>query len=122
MAFESRLKPPPRSPNCVSSLADPSDRTHWIAPLDVPGDVSEAMDEVRAVITSMPRTTIQASEDDYLHVVFKSAFFRFRDDLEIQVDPDTGTVHVRSAARLGYRDFDANRNRVEAIRAALASP
>ncbi|MEY2896226.1 MAG: hypothetical protein RL669_495, partial [Pseudomonadota bacterium] len=32
--------------------------------------------------------------------------------------PAEGVIHVRSASRLGRRDFGVNRERVEAIRAA----
>lgn len=118
MPFTSRLKPLPSSPNCVSSLADPNDRVHWIAPLQVSGD--GAIAAVQAVLAGMPRVSIETVEPDYLHAVARSRIFRFPDDLEFQLDPDDGLVHVRSAARLGYGDFGVNRKRVEAIRRALA--
>ena len=108
----SRLKPPPASPNCVSSRAAPSDRIHYIAPLQ-----GTTLDAVRQVIESMPRTRIQTAEPGYLHAVFSTAVFRFKDDVEFEVDD--GVVHVRSASRLGYGDMGANRKRVEAIRHAL---
>ncbi len=120
MAFESRLKPPPRTPNCVSSLADPGDRGHWIAPLDIAGEPAEAMNRIRALIEGMPRVRIEIAQDDYLHAVFTTAVFRWKDDLEVQIDPDAGVAHVRSASRVGSSDLGVNRKRVEAIRAALA--
>ncbi len=42
------------------------------------------------------------------------------DDVEFAFDPQAGVLHVRSASRLGRRDFDVNRERVEALRARLA--
>ena len=112
----SRLKPPPSSPNCVSSLADPADAEHFIAPLQ-----GASLAQVRAVVEAMPRTRVVTAEDDYLHVVFTSALFRFKDDVEFEVDGevDGEVVHVRSASRVGHSDLGANRKRVEAIRRAL---
>lgn len=119
MAFAPRLAPVPSSPNCVSSLAEPTDRVHAIAPLAVPGP--DAIARIQAVLEAMPRVAIVVTEPDYLHAVCTSAVFRFKDDLELQADPDAGVVHVRCAARLGYGDFGVNRKRVEALRRALAA-
>jgi len=44
---------------------------------------------------------------------------KFVDDIEFLLDTANQQVQVRSASRLGYRDFDVNRERVEAIRAAV---
>ena len=44
---------------------------------------------------------------------------RFVDDVEFVVDASQGLIQVRSASRLGYKDFDVNRNRIETVRAAL---
>lgn len=107
-----RFAPPPSSPNCVSSRADPTDRLHHIKPL-----AGVTLDEVRTVATAMPRTRVEKEADGYLHMVFVSALFRFRDDVEFEQEGDL--VHVRSASRLGYGDLGANRRRVEAIRRAL---
>ncbi len=107
-----RLAPPPPSPNCVSSLADPADALHWIAPLK-----GTDLAAVRAVVKSMPRTEIVEEADGYLHAVYTSLVFRFKDDVEFE--QGDGVVHVRSASRVGHSDLGANRKRVEAIRQAL---
>jgi uncharacterized protein (DUF1499 family) len=44
---------------------------------------------------------------------------RFVDDVEFSLDPAGGVIHVRSAARMGIRDFGVNRARVESLRRAL---
>jgi uncharacterized protein (DUF1499 family) len=44
---------------------------------------------------------------------------RYVDDVELYYDEPAGLVHVRSASRLGRRDFGVNRKRVEELRAAL---
>ena len=108
-----RLAPPPLSPNCVSSRAKPTDRLHYIQPL-----TRTTLDHIRSVVTAMPRTEVIEQTDEYMHVVFTTALFRFRDDVEFERDGDV--VHVRSASRVGYGDLGTNRRRVEAIRRALA--
>jgi uncharacterized protein (DUF1499 family) len=108
----SRFPPTPKSPNCVSSRAEPSDRQHYIRPFE-----GTTLARVHEVVSQMPRTEVKTHENDYLHVVFTTALFRFRDDVEFEVEGDT--VHVRSASRVGYGDLGANRKRVEAIRRAL---
>jgi uncharacterized protein (DUF1499 family) len=56
----------------------------------------------------------------YLYAEFKSAAMGFVDDTEFALDTSAQVIHVRSASRLGVRDFDVNRKRIESIRAQLA--
>jgi uncharacterized protein (DUF1499 family) len=107
-----RFAPPPKSPNCVSSRADAADRVHHIAPLS-----GADLAAVKAVVAGMPRTRIKEEADGYLHVIFTSGLFRFKDDVQFEQEGDV--VHVRSASRVGFGDLGANRKRVEAIRLAL---
>ena len=115
-----RLAPCKTSPNCVSSQADAADREHYIAPLAMKGNAAgDAMAAVRKAVESMPRTTVVRVEPGYLYAEFRSRLMGFVDDVEFLADPAAGLVHVRSASRLGRRDFGVNRNRVEALRAIL---
>ena len=66
----------------------------------------------------MPRASLVTATDDYLHAVCRTRL-GFTDDLECQLCRPAGVIHVRSASRLGYYDFGANRTRVEALRRAL---
>jgi len=111
-----RLAPCKRSPNCVSSQADPQDERHYIAPLALKGNAIAA---VRKAVESIPRTTVVQVEPDYLYAEFRSKLMGFVDDVEFLFDPAKGVVHVRSASRLGRRDFGVNRERVEKLRALL---
>jgi uncharacterized protein (DUF1499 family) len=103
-----RLAPCRRTPNCVSSQADPADAEHYIAPLK--GNLSE----VRRAVESLPRTTIVSSTSNYLYAEFRSKLLGFVDDVEFFFDG--GAIQVRSASRLGRRDFAVNRKRVERLR------
>jgi uncharacterized protein (DUF1499 family) len=53
-------------------------------------------------------------------VEFASKRMGFVDDTEFAQDEKAGVIQVLSGARMGVRDFNVNRERVEAIRAALA--
>lgn len=109
----------PDSPNCVSTLSD--DSTHQISPLPL-GD-TEAGTRARLVeaIEIMDRSTIVTNRPGYLHVEFKSAFWGFVDDLEFVIDEESGVIHSRSAARMGYSDLGVNRQRYETIRRAYTA-
>jgi uncharacterized protein (DUF1499 family) len=69
--------------------------------------------------TTTPGSTIVRRDPGYLHVEFASSVMGFVDDGEFQVDAGGRLIHVRSAARLGVRDFDVNRKRIERLRGAL---
>lgn len=110
-AMDGRLAPCRRTPNCVSSQADPSDREHYIAPLRA------SMTEVRTAVESLPRTRIVLAQPDYLYAEFRSRLLGFVDDVEFFFDG--AIVQVRSASRLGRRDFGVNRARIERLRKML---
>lgn len=114
---DGRLAPCRRSPNCVSSQADPADLEHYIAPIAFRG----SMDDLRRAVQSMARSTVISTERNYLYAEYRTPLLRYVDDLELYYDEAAGLVHVRSASRLGRRDFGVNRRRVEALRARIES-
>jgi len=114
---DGRLAPCKRTPNCVSSQADPADAEHYTAPLVFRG----SMDQLRRAVESMQRATVISVERNYLYAEFRSRLMRYVDDVELYYDERAGLVQVRSASRLGRRDFGVNRARVEALRRAIAS-
>jgi uncharacterized protein (DUF1499 family) len=105
------LAPCRRTPNCVSSQADASDREHYIAPLRA------SMDEVRKAVESLPRTRIVLAHSNYLYAEFRSKLLGYVDDVEFFFDG--ALIQVRSASRLGRRDFGVNRARIEELRRLL---
>ena len=114
-----RLAPPRHTPNCVSSQADAADTEHYIAPIPFKGDVPAAMAAVRKAIEGMRDATIIRQDGGYLYAEFRSKLMRYVDDVEILFDEKASLLHVRSASRLGRRDFGVNRARVEAIRSRI---
>jgi len=122
---EGRLKPPSRTENSVSSQASlvpehPMRAYAEIQPLPMRGDAAATLAQLQAVVGAMPGATVVQSGPDYLYARFTTRWLKFVDDVEFWVDP-AGVVQVRSASRLGRKDFGVNRARVEAIRAALAA-
>ena len=118
---DGRLAPPKRTPNNVSSQADPSDREHYVEPIALSASVAEAMAAAKRVIEGMERAAIVREEPGYLYAEFRSRMLGFVDDLELLYDERAGVFHVRSAARLGRTDFGVNRKRVETLRSLLQS-
>ncbi|MBW6508135.1 MAG: DUF1499 domain-containing protein [Desulfuromonadales bacterium] len=112
-----RLSPCPASPNCVCSDCD--SLKHQVPPFVLAVSARQAWQAVGEQIAALPRTRIIAVSDVYLHVECRSAIFGFVDDLELHLRPEEGIIAMRSAARLGYYDFGANRRRVEELRTTL---
>lgn len=116
---DGRLAPPKSTPNCVSSQADPADAEHYIAPIPFKGGAVEAMAAARTAFESMQGATVIRHEGNYLYAEFRTKLMRFVDDVEFVFDEKAGVIHVRSASRLGRRDFGVNRARVEALRSRI---
>jgi len=113
---DGKLAPPRRTPNSVSSQADPADAEHYIAPIVFKGDAVAAMAAARKAVESMQGSTVIRHEGAYLYAEFRTKLMRFVDDVELAYDEKAGLLHVRSASRLGRRDFGVNRARVESLR------
>ncbi len=116
---DGRLGRPKSTPNCVSSQADPADAEHTIAPIVFKGNALDAIAAARRAVEGMERATVVRHEGNYLYAEFKSKLMGFVDDVEFTYDEKAGVLHVRSASRLGRRDFGVNRERVEALRSAI---
>lgn len=117
---EGKLKACPAKPNCVCSQVD-GDQEHSIAPLKFEGDPAAAWQRLQAVVKAEPRAAIVTVDDKYLHAEYTSLIFRYVDDVEFVLAPETHEIHCRSASRAGYSDLGVNRKRIEAIRAAFAA-
>ena len=113
---DGKLAPPKSSPNSVSSQADAADAEHYIAPIPFKGDALAAIAAVRKAVESMNGATVIRHEGNYLYAEYRTKVMRFVDDVEFVFDEKAGLIHVRSASRLGRRDFGVNRARVEAVR------
>lgn len=121
-ATDGRLAPCKRTPNCVSSQADPAtDAGHYIAPIRIASSARDAWAVLRSVLQSLPRASLVADKEYYLYAEFASRIMGFVDDVEFLLDEKAGVIHVRSASRLGTSDYGVNRDRIETIRSRVAA-
>ncbi|MFW7377400.1 MAG: DUF1499 domain-containing protein [Oligoflexus sp.] len=104
--------------NCVSSLDVGTD--YYIEPISFHSDVeSEALQKIARAINEHPQIDVQVLTENYMHFEWSSQLFGFIDDVELWWRPELHRIEVRSAARLGNRDFGANRHHVAWLRAVL---
>jgi len=112
---EGRLQRCPDTPNCVNSEFV-SDAQHYIEPLVYPAHQAvQVLPRLKTIIGEMGGS-IQVEKADYLAATFTSSVFRFVDDLELRIDAEQNTIHLRSASRVGRSDLGANRKRVEHLK------
>jgi len=112
-----RFAPCRKTPNCVSTHADKSDKEHYIQPLKYETSQKEAYAKIIKAVQSIGgKTKIIISENVYIRVENMSPSMGYIDDLEIYFDDEAGDIHFRSASRLGYSDMGMNRKRVEQIK------
>ncbi len=123
---QGKLKGLSSTPNCVSSQADltpdhPQRTYSSIAPLALRGDGPATIAKLKTIVESMDGAKLITSAPDYLYAQYTTPLMKYVDDVEFWFDPSVNAIQVRSASRLGNKDFDANRKRIEAVRTALAA-
>lgn len=110
-----KLKEVPKSPNCISSQAEKDNKIHYMPALDFDGDIKKAKENIINIVNNMNNTVLISEEKDYLHFVFTSLIFRYKDDVEFYFDSEDNVIHFRSASRVGWQDMNGNRKRMEEI-------
>ena len=121
---DGRLQPPSSTPNSVSSqthLHPGHPQAAYAAVEPLPLKAAGAAESLRVlvgVLQAMPGVTVVEQKDNYLRAQAQTRWLKFIDDLEFWIDPQQARIEVRSASRLGRKDFGVNRARLEAIRAA----
>ena len=97
------------------------EETREAAVVPMEGNATTTMLRLQTVVASMPGAHIIKAEPTYLYAQFTTRLMKYVDDVEFSIDEPAKLIHVRSASRLGQEDFNANRDRIEAVRAKLAS-
>jgi FKBP-type peptidyl-prolyl cis-trans isomerase FkpA len=90
-----------------------------IDPLPAGDDPAASFETLLRLVDQTPGTTTVTRQPGYAHVEFETRLMKFVDDVEFLLDADAGVIHVRSASRLGRKDFGANRERIESLRGRL---
>jgi uncharacterized protein (DUF1499 family) len=114
-----RMAPPPETPNAVSTMAPFDDARHRAEPIAFATGADEAMAAVLTAMRALDRAEIKEQDERYVRLVVTSRVFRFKDDVELQVDADEGMIHYRSASRVGASDLGVNRKRMEGVAADI---
>jgi uncharacterized protein (DUF1499 family) len=112
-----QLKPCPESPNCVSTQTQQKNKK--MDPIPFALDIKNIIKIIKSVVASLPNTHLEKESINYLHYTFKSAIFRFTDDVEFLIDADQKLIHFRSASRTGYSDMGVNKKRMTGIGKAI---
>jgi uncharacterized protein (DUF1499 family) len=110
---EGKLAPCPDSPNCVSTQSQL--KRHAMKPLPYLQTREASRERILSILKGIKRTTIVALTECYIHAEFRTALFRFVDDVEFFLDETARLVHFRSASRVGHYDFGMNRRRMKEI-------
>jgi uncharacterized protein (DUF1499 family) len=121
---DGKLKAPSRTENSVTSQADlwpehPQRAYASIAPFKLSSPDDTTMQRIASALQALPRTIVINQTSDYIYAQSSTALMQYTDDVEFWRDSAAGVVHVRSASRIGRKDFGVNRERVEQIRKAI---
>jgi uncharacterized protein (DUF1499 family) len=106
----------PKTENTVSSTSQVPYAA--IAPLAVQS-AAVKWPQLIAYLNTVPSAKIVSQTENYIHAEFQTRWLKFVDDVEFYRDDKANQIEVRSASRLGKKDFGVNRNRVEWIRQQL---
>lgn len=112
-----RLSACPNSPNCVCSMIESEDHAMPPIPFSTDNDsIEKEMRRLKDTISEhFSRATLITEDDHYLRYEFRTLIFRFVDDVEFLIDPETRRIHFRSSSRVGKSDLGQNRKRMEKI-------
>lgn len=102
-------------PNCVNSQNGKGGSA--IAPLRA---TPEQWQELKRWLATQDNWTVKLSRTDFLQAEVQTPLMRFRDDVQLLYNAQTGVIQVRSSSRLGISDMGTNRRRIESLRAHLA--
>ena len=103
-------------PHCVSSTSREEGR--YAAPIRFNGSIAAAQAAMARIIGETKGGKVVEQTPGYLHAEFTSGVMHFVDDVEMLFG-DNHLIQLRSSSRIGYYDFGANRDRVEALRKAF---
>lgn len=119
-----RLKAPSDTPNSVSSQAEmhPEHPQRAYASIDAlplkGGDAPASVQALVAALSLLPGVSVVEQRHDYVLALAQTRWLKFVDDMEFWVNPERQVIEVRSASRMGRKDFGVNRQRIEALRKA----
>ncbi len=109
-----RLKEVPSTPNAVSSQTNDSDKQVLAWPYN--GSKQQAKKSLIGMLKSYKGIEIKQNDEQYVHAVFTTKGFKFKDDIEFYFNDAAQQIEFRSASRVGYSDWGVNRERYDEMR------
>ena len=103
--------------NSVSSFADTDE--HKIAAFVAAPNPRQTFTRLADAVKATSGATVVTQDGNYIYAEFQTPLMKFTDDVEFLLDEGNAVIHVRSASRLGRKDFGANRKRIELLREAI---
>ncbi len=116
--YQGRLAPCPNSDNCV--ISDRHDTAHYLPAWKTNQTPEQVKFKLMAILQQHSNIQLISHSEFYIHGQYRSDWFGFIDDLEFLIEEDA--VQIRSASRLGYSDFGANKKHLLAIKKAFEKP
>jgi uncharacterized protein (DUF1499 family) len=101
-------------PNCVNSVSG-----QGLQAVDPIKANNGQWQQIKTWIASQPDWEIVIDDGYFIQAIVKTPLMRFRDDIQLQFDPGSELIQVRSSSRLGLSDLGTNYRRVEALREVL---
>lgn len=119
--IDNKLYPCPKKHYCVSTQSDKKDEVNYIEPIKYITSMEEAIIKLKNIIISFERSKLLEEDSNYLHYLFTTKLFRFKDDVEFLFDENEKMIHFKSQSRIGGYDYNTNRKRMEKIRKLFLS-
>lgn len=105
------------SPNGVSTQSNFKDK--YVEPIKYNKDLNIVKKYIKENIKKIGNVKLIEEKDKYMHFIFISNFFHFKDDFEIYFDRNKNLIHIKSQSRVGYSDLGVNKERYEKFKKLL---
>ncbi|MCH2234468.1 MAG: DUF1499 domain-containing protein [Crocinitomicaceae bacterium] len=110
---ENPLKPCPGSPNCVQTYSEKKRKN--MDPLPFYYNDVESKMKLMEYLSELDGVRLIEESEFYLHYEFDTKRGNYTDDVEFFFDNSCECIHFRSASRIGWGDFGANKRRMKRI-------
>lgn len=104
------------TPNCICS--QDSRNKFSIKSLKGSSSIEDDKKKLKKICFDLGAELLEENKN-YLHFLFKTRVFRFKDDVEFLLTKNS--IEMRSSSRIGHYDFKANKKRLEKISSLFIS-
>ena len=106
----------PNSTKCTR-VADTKTRGYGLETIKLKKGVEQTQQKISEIIKNETSMKIIFTKKGFMHAVDKTAFFKFHDDITINIfeEKNKTNVWLQSQSRLGIYDFSVNEKRIQMI-------